>query len=336
MRTFNWVALGTAALSLIAGSAKAIDIVPTFVDSAGQTWDPTKRAVIEQAISDWDARILNNQTIPVTFDFTNAGTGSYLGLWQGNYQLFAGTNIYPWTSGVQHVVHFNADQMNSSQPNYLLFTLGSVPFANWDALSITRHELGHMLGFTDQFYVNDFAEAGQTDKWTSHIVGTTFDPGGLNVQMAAANNLAHTADSGTTANDLMNPALVNGERRTIKPIDEAMLETAYQYDMAPDPNGDGVVNFSDLLILAQHYGQTNANFLVGDFNGDNAVNFSDLLVLAQHYGLTLASTPDVAMLASVPEPAVFGLVLAACAVALRRRDTSQKTRIAANPRLPAI
>jgi hypothetical protein len=336
MRIFGWVAVGTAALLLIAGRAHGIDIVPTFVDGAGQTWDSSKRAVIDQAISDWDARILNNETIPVTFDFTNAGTSSYLGLWQGNYTLSVGTNIYPWTSGVQQVVHFNADQMDSSQPNYLLFTLGSIPFANWDALSVARHELGHMLGFTDQFYVDDFSEAGQTDKWSSHIVGTTFDPGGLNVQLAAADNLSHTADSGSTANDLMNPALPNGLRRTISANDQGMLEEAYRYQMAPDPNADGVVNFSDLLTLAQHYGQTNANFTQGDFNGDGTVNFSDLLILAQHYGQTLASGPGLASFVSVPEPVALGVVAWACAVVFRRRETSQKARMAANPKMPAI
>ena len=319
MKAFTRAAVVTSAMGLTAGAAHAIDIVPTFVDGAGQTWDPTKRAVINQAINDWDARILNNQTIPVTFDFTNAGTDGYLGLWEGNYSEFAGTNIDPWTSGVDHVVHFNADLMDTSQPNYLLFTLGSVPFANWDALSITRHELGHMLGFTDQFYVNDFSEAGQTDKWSSHIVGTVFDPGGLNVQMAAPDNLSHTLDSGSTANDLMNPALLNGQRRTIGALDQAMLEEAYQYQMAPDPNADGVVNFTDLLLLAQHYGLTNANFTEGDFNGDGTVGFPDLLMLAQDYGQTLAAAPVLAGIASVPEPATSGVLGLACAALTCRR-----------------
>jgi hypothetical protein len=57
-----------------------------------------------------------------------------------------------------------------------------------------------------------------------------------------------------------------------------------------DANGDSKVDFSDLLILAQHYGvRTGATFGQGDFTGDGAVDFSDLLILAQHYGSSAAS-----------------------------------------------
>ncbi len=53
-----------------------------------------------------------------------------------------------------------------------------------------------------------------------------------------------------------------------------------------DVTGDGLVNFDDLLILAQNYGQT-ANYLHGDVTGDGNVNFDDLLLVAQRYGMTL-------------------------------------------------
>lgn len=83
-----------------------------------------------------------------------------------------------------------------------------------------------------------------------------------------------------------------------------------------DLNGDGVVNFQDLLILAQHFGQSNATYTQGDITGDGSVNFSDLLILAQNYG----SGSSAASLTSVPEPgAAFVWLLAAALLKRRRR-----------------
>ena len=65
-----------------------------------------------------------------------------------------------------------------------------------------------------------------------------------------------------------------------------------------DANLDGRVNFTDLLKLAQNYGQTNASWTQGDFDYDTSVDFSDLLKLAQNYGALGA----VAVVASPPAP----------------------------------
>jgi hypothetical protein len=56
-----------------------------------------------------------------------------------------------------------------------------------------------------------------------------------------------------------------------------------------DANLDGTVSFADLLILAQHYGNTDAFWYQGDFNYDGKVDFTDLLKLAQNDGKSLAS-----------------------------------------------
>ena len=52
-----------------------------------------------------------------------------------------------------------------------------------------------------------------------------------------------------------------------------------------DVNHDGKADFSDLLIVASHYGQTGLPlYEAGDLNGDGKVSFADLVVLAQNYG----------------------------------------------------
>lgn len=203
------------------------------------------RRIIQQAINEWDTDIRDNQTINITFDFTHAGTSSYLGQWSGGFGVPLGTDLYPWTPGVAQTIHFNADYFTGT--NYLWWdptptTSNDLPSAAWDALSVARHELGHSLGFVADFYYDDFGGPLEKDKWTSHITGSTFDQGGLNVSMASSSDLSHVLDSGSTAGDLMVPALVNGARHDISATDLNMLHLAYGYQLVPEP--------STLVLLA--------------------------------------------------------------------------------------
>jgi hypothetical protein len=74
------------------------------------------------------------------------------------------------------------------------------------------------------------------------------------------------------------------------------------YALNGDANLDRTVGFSDLVAVAQHYGQSpNANWDQGDFNQDGAVNFADLVAVAQNYGKSLPpiTPPATAMLPSI-------------------------------------
>lgn len=59
--------------------------------------------------------------------------------------------------------------------------------------------------------------------------------------------------------------------------------------LAGDTDGDLQVNFDDLLVVAQRYGNAVSSdfFGSGDFNCDGVVSFDDLLVLAQRYGVSI-------------------------------------------------
>jgi hypothetical protein len=104
-----------------------------------------------------------------------------------------------------------------------------------------------------------------------------------------------------------------------------------------DANLDGVVNFNDLVVLAQNYNTATPNqpWSGGDFTYDGQVTFADLVALAQNYNTSLPGTPipgtpipgastdfpaDLAnAFATVPEPAILpGLTLAAATLARRR------------------
>ena len=60
-----------------------------------------------------------------------------------------------------------------------------------------------------------------------------------------------------------------------------------KYTLIGDTNLDGTVNYTDLLTLSQHYGQTGTSWAQGDFFYNQTTNFSDLLALAQNYGASL-------------------------------------------------
>jgi hypothetical protein len=100
-------------------------------------------------------------------------------------------------------------------------------------------------------------------------------------------------------------------------MDNVMLRAS----LIGDANGDGAINFQDLLILAQHYGQS-GGLSDGDFNADGSVGFDDLLLLAQHYGQT--DTATAARTTAVPEPTLLPLLFIATWPLLRRRNRDVK------------
>lgn len=113
--------------------------------------------------------------------------------------------------------------------------------------------------------------------------------------------------------------------------------TLVVYTRKGDADLNKVVNFSDLLIVAQNYDpaydpSTDPRlWSQGDFTYDGIVNFNDLLALAQNYGATALTDAQIDTLGStfaadwtlarslVPEPTTLGLIGAMSMVLRRRR-----------------
>jgi hypothetical protein len=240
LRRLGWVPY--LWLLVAVSPAWSLTIVPTYNDGSGETWTAERQAVIEHAIADWEAAISDPQTVNIDFNFTSQGTEGYLAMWSyPGFSVTAGTDIYPWTPELLHTISFNVDLFSGD--NYLWFdptpaTGGDQPFESWDALSVTLHELGHALGFAANPYYDDFGWPTQVNRWTDPIVGTTFDPGGLDVPMHVG--LAHVADpvppdTDPTYWDLMVPAIVNNLRHDISALDLDMLSLAHGYSIMPVP-----------------------------------------------------------------------------------------------------
>lgn len=89
-----------------------------------------------------------------------------------------------------------------------------------------------------------------------------------------------------------------------------------------DATRDGVVNELDAQRLAGFWGQTDAQWYMGDFNGDAVVDAADAAILASNWGTQYTESAG-----TVPEPAVHITVLAALLVgaAMRRRRRGHST-----------
>jgi hypothetical protein len=104
-----------------------------------------------------------------------------------------------------------------------------------------------------------------------------------------------------------------------------------RYTLLADATLDGVVDFNDLVRLAQNYNVTDGTRLwfTGDFNYDGNTDFNDLVKLAQNYNGALPATPVAGApagfasdlqraFASVPEPAAAAMPLLAGSIAFVR------------------
>jgi len=237
------IAAAVVLLALASGASAALDIVVSFDDNAAGTWDPNEKAVVNQAIADWEAAFAAydlDATVDFGIDFRNEGGAAavtYGWVWGG--VPATGDTTRPW----QGTGHYMGVLPNSFWWDPTPATDGDVPGGQYDALNIIRHELGHLLGSQPGLYFDDYGTASHADSWTEHVVGTTFDPGGLNVSMVSG-------DFGHTNGGLMNPYVYTGQRFDVDQTMD-MIAVAFDLQPVPEPITMTLLSIGGVAVLAR-------------------------------------------------------------------------------------
>jgi hypothetical protein len=159
---------------------------------------------------------------------------------------------------------------------------------------------------------------------TSGRAGGAWNGAGINSSVAATNSRLAI---GSAVASVVGATSFAGET-----VDGTTLLVATT--LKGDANLNFVVNFDDLLLLAQNYGGTSKIWTHGDSDYNGTVNFDDLLALAQNYGSTYLTDGSIVVdatmnanfqsdwamaLSVVPEPATLGLLGGAIVLLARRR-----------------
>jgi hypothetical protein len=239
------------------------------------------------------------------------------------------------------------------------FNLSGPTAGTDDFLTFATHEIAHVLGLGTAPSWKTYLTAQATPFGQTQYVGPFTGPkaqavyGGpvplesVPAQQSAGDkvvNAAHfapgtmsTVGGVTSQETIMDPDVTIGTRKRVTLLDWAALDDL-GWDLAKpgDATADGVIDFNDLVKLAQNYNVTDGQrqWADGDFNYDGNVDFNDLVMLAQGYNTSGVLGSDVpmaggadfssqweaaqAIAAGVPEPTGLGAV-ALIAIGLGRR-----------------
>ncbi|HQY87646.1 MAG TPA: hypothetical protein PK402_03245, partial [Tepidisphaeraceae bacterium] len=120
---------------------------------------------------------------------------------------------------------------------------------------------------------------GLTAKLIAGRNGGAWDGVGIRSSAAAADNTT-AIGFGEASHTGLNTFMGSG-------IDQTAV--LFRHTLLGDANLDHAVNFPDLLTVAKNFGQTGLIWTRGNFNFDGSgnVDFADLLVIAQRYGNSL-------------------------------------------------
>ena len=239
-------------------------------------------------------------------NFTNGGTSTI-----GGSQTWSAGATFTNSGGS---ATFNSDAGVAGPALSFNITGGSVVFAS------TQHLSGLTLGGGTADLRNNTIFLSYGGSSPAAAVGAALASGSLFSSLADANHTVGFADSAD---------------QVVAGLPANTVEV--RFAIPGDADLDGVVDFSDLVILARNYGRKTAHWDQGDFNYDGSVGFDDLVTLARHYSqkLTPADLASfdpsfrseiLASFATVPEPGSIAVPVCGVLLAMRRRRSCHSDR----------
>jgi len=271
-----------------------------------------------------DVLIQNNATLTVNGS-TTIESNATLTIDHANFTRFAGNATAPITGGGRLKI------LNGSSVHF--------QSANIDALEVSGAD-SLARGGTSKFRTMILTSGGRFSTYDDGVIITGMSE--AEVTQLVANGYNNGAwdgvnGIGSTLADNDGYAIGVASNNTtgtwlglpISPTDQMIAAT-----LAGDTDLSFSVNFTDLLVVAQHYNTSgDTTWDEGDFNYDNQTDFNDLLAVAQNYGLSALSDGSITIdqslhsrfdsdwqsaLMGIPEPTSL-MLLGAVAIVLSRR-----------------
>ena len=260
-------------------------------------------------------------------DDLDIGTGSYtVSFWYNategntNTQIVAlkgnqGSGNVGWNCYLGYGTILNVRAMANDGTKYLV-QMPEMSQGDWHHVALViDNENGLMKGYVDGA---GSGTTGSENGWTALYDGVTFAPGTdfstteplvLGERWFASGDTAYPFEGMLDDFAVWDRALSDAEILDI--FGGAEIMNGGGPALEGDMNGDGVVNSADLDMVRGSWGLAVEPGTSGDGNGDGYVNSADLDLVRGNWG---ASLP-----ASVPEPSVVAMLIAAAMMLVRRR-----------------
>jgi hypothetical protein len=178
-------------------------------------------------------------------------------------------------------------RINDPPPDQMPPTLVSATWQYWIAPQVLILEFSENVGPSLEAGPN--LQLRQLEGRLDISYELTIDPGGRRAELRFSD----------TSNPFNSQVLDDGNYELVVPASsiydlfdntlEAEVRLSFRF-LTGDINNDGVLDFQDLLIFAQNWGNVASTYLQGDLNFDGVNDFADLLILAQRFGFTVNST----------------------------------------------